>query len=43
MLTRTHTSLLEIAVRCGFADQSHMNRVFKKRVGTTPGSYREGS
>ncbi len=40
MLTRTNTPLPEIAVRCGFADQSHLNRVFKKRIGTTPGSFR---
>ena len=40
MLSRTNASLLEIAGCCGFADQSHMNRVFRKRVGQTPGQYR---
>jgi AraC family transcriptional regulator len=40
LLTRTNTPLLDVAVRCGFADQSHLNRVFKGRVGTTPGTFR---
>jgi AraC family transcriptional regulator len=40
MLSRTNASLLEVAASCGFADQSHMNRVFRKRVGLTPGQYR---
>ena len=40
MLTRTSTPLPEIARECGFADQSHLTREFKKRTGTTPGAYR---
>ena len=40
LLERTDTPLLDIACRCGFADQSHMTREFKKRVGTTPGRFR---
>jgi AraC family transcriptional regulator len=40
MLSRTDASLLQVAASCGFADQSHMNRVFRKRVGQTPGQYR---
>lgn len=40
MLKRTSTPLPEIARQCGFADQSHLTREFKKRVGTTPGAYR---
>lgn len=40
MLARTSAPLLDIAVRCGFADQSHMTRVFRQRVGATPGHYR---
>lgn len=43
MLTRTNVALLDIAARCGFADQSHMTRVFNKHVGTTPGQYRSGA
>jgi AraC family transcriptional regulator len=34
-------SLAEIAVEAGFADQSHLTRVFKRHVGTTPARYRE--
>lgn len=40
LLRRTSTPLLEVAHRCGFADQSHMNRVFRRRLGTTPGQVR---
>lgn len=29
----------EVAVRCGFADQSHLIRHFKRVVGVTPGEY----
>ena len=32
--------LAEIASRCGFADQSHFTRTFRKITGTTPGSFR---
>jgi len=40
LLTRTNYSLLDIALTCGFADQSHLNRVFKKHAGVPPGQYR---
>lgn len=33
-------TLTEIALDCGFADQSHFTRVFKRRMGSTPGAYR---
>ncbi|MGH3564367.1 MAG: helix-turn-helix domain-containing protein [Mycobacterium sp.] len=42
MLARSGAVLPDIAARCGFADQSHMTRVFNKYVGTTPGRYRAG-
>ena len=32
-------SLAEIALDCGFANQSHMGRVFKKETGMTPRQY----
>jgi AraC family transcriptional regulator len=41
LLLRTGIPLAEVAHQCGFADQSHMNRVFGARVGATPGQYRE--
>jgi AraC family transcriptional regulator len=34
------TSLSEIAVLCGFADQSHLARVFLRHVGASPGLWR---
>lgn len=30
----------EVAVACGFYDQSHLNRLFKARSGVTPGAFR---
>ena len=32
--------LARVAAECGFADQSHFNRVFKRTVNTTPGEFR---
>jgi AraC family transcriptional regulator len=40
LLERTGTSLLDIAAICGFADQPHLTREFKKRIGVPPGRYR---
>jgi AraC family transcriptional regulator len=34
-------SLVEIALRAGFADQSHFTRAFRQHSGVTPGRYRE--
>ncbi|MBE9061679.1 AraC family transcriptional regulator [cf. Phormidesmis sp. LEGE 11477] len=36
-------SIAAIAIRCGFYDQSHLNRVFKQSYGMTPGQYRKAS
>jgi AraC family transcriptional regulator len=33
-------SLLDIALACGFADQSHLTRVFTGMVGLSPGAWR---
>ncbi|MFV0252835.1 MAG: helix-turn-helix domain-containing protein [Beutenbergiaceae bacterium] len=40
LLTQSPLPLAEIAVQCGFADQSHFTRVFRRTVGTTPARYR---
>jgi AraC family transcriptional regulator len=40
MMLETETPLGEIAVACGFADQSHLTRVFKLAVGDSPGAWR---
>lgn len=39
-LLRKDTSLAEIALAAGFADQQHLTKVFKQITGTTPGRYR---
>ena len=40
MLRRTGKSIVQIAMECGFEDQSYFSRVFKRYTGTTPRSYR---
>lgn len=40
LLQDRETPLTDIAYLCGFADQSHFTRVFKRRTGTTPGAFR---
>jgi AraC-like DNA-binding protein len=42
-LIRTERSLAEVAVDCGFADQSHMTRVFVGHFGFTPGAWASAS
>jgi len=40
MLLRS-LSTVDVAAKCGFADQSHFHRVFRSHVGATPGCYAE--
>ena len=40
LLVSTRSTLAQVADRCGFADQSHFNRDFRKMTGMTPRSYR---
>jgi AraC family transcriptional regulator len=40
MLLETSSSLADIAVTTGFADQAHLTRVFRRHTGTTPARYR---
>lgn len=40
-LVATRESLSGIAATCGFADQSHFTREFRRLTGMTPGRYRE--
>ncbi len=35
-----NTSLADIALDCGFCDQSHLTRTFRQRMGVTPAAYR---
>ena len=39
---RSGSSNLQAAIDAGFADQSHMGRLFRRTFGTTPGRYRVG-
>jgi AraC-like DNA-binding protein len=38
-MIRAGTPLSEVAVAAGFADQSHMSRLFKRTYGLTPGRW----
>jgi AraC family transcriptional regulator len=40
MLERTTESIVAIAASCGFADQSHLTRVFHAIVGASPAAWR---
>jgi AraC-like DNA-binding protein len=40
LLSTTPKKLSEIALDCGFTDQSHFTRVFGRRVGVSPGRWR---
>jgi AraC family transcriptional regulator len=40
MMTSSRERLSDIAVACGFADQSHLNRYFRRVVGISPGLWR---
>ncbi|EWY39559.1 AraC family transcriptional regulator [Skermanella stibiiresistens SB22] len=39
LLLNTGMSLAEVALECGFSDQSHFTRVFSRVVGTSPGTW----
>ncbi|MGC9452792.1 MAG: helix-turn-helix domain-containing protein [Oceanipulchritudo sp.] len=37
----TDKPISEISLECGFADQAHFSRSFKKQADLTPGQYRK--
>jgi len=39
-LVQTGNSIAEIALDCGFSDQAHLSREFKRLMGATPGEWR---
>jgi AraC family transcriptional regulator len=41
LLKYKHLPLTDIALQCGFSDQSHLNRHFRKRLGMTPREFRD--
>jgi len=42
LLAHTQLDLAQIALDCGFGDQSYFTRVFRKRLARTPSDYRHG-
>lgn len=40
LLRNEELALKEVAALCGFSDQAHMTRMFKSKLGVTPGQYR---
>lgn len=43
LLKRNNMNICEISVACGFSHQSHLNRHFKRLVGTTPSVFQSAS
>lgn len=41
LLKSQHATLTEVAYRCGFSDQAHFTKIFKKLTGFTPNQYRK--
>lgn len=41
LLRASSSRLVDVAQECGFADQSHLTRAFKRVYGVTPGAYRK--
>ena len=41
MLDNPNTLMIDVAMNCGFSDQAHFSRVFKKIEGLTPKKYRQ--
>ena len=41
LIRQKHATLTEIALRCGFADQSHFIRTFKAATGFLPKEFRK--
>ena len=40
LLLHSSTTLAEIAIACGFSDQSHFTRIFSRLQGTSPAAWR---
>lgn len=42
LLKDSTVSISEVALECGFADQSHLTRMFARHLGVTPATWRRG-
>jgi transcriptional regulator GlxA family with amidase domain len=40
MMLQTPLPLAQIAIECGWADQAHLNKSFRRFVGESPGAWR---
>lgn len=40
LLRRSDATIADIAIQCGFSSQSHLTRLFRRHLGTTPRAYR---
>jgi transcriptional regulator GlxA family with amidase domain len=40
LLTESESAISDIALACGFSDQSHLTKVFSKLTGAPPGAWR---
>jgi AraC family transcriptional regulator len=40
LMLKTSSSLAQIAIACGLADQAHLNKSFRRFVGDSPGAWR---
>ena len=38
--TQPELTLLDVAMRCGFADHAHLTHVFQRRFGISPSQYK---
>jgi transcriptional regulator GlxA family with amidase domain len=43
LLRQRTRALADIALACGFADQTHFTRVFTTRIGLSPGAWRRSA
>jgi len=43
LLALSSETVANVAMQCGFADQSHFTRLFKSRFGITPGAFRQAA
>jgi AraC family transcriptional regulator len=43
LLRKSDRSILDVAIRCGFADGSHLTRHFRRSTGVTPAVFRQQS
>lgn len=41
LLEHSHDAIKQIAVNCGFSDQAHLTRAFKKQIGAPPAQFRQ--